>query len=89
MIGSLTPPKPLRTRNIARSSVAFRMAKLRRPLGLCEISKLNSIATLFPNCLRLALPVTRQHPRLANGGLLDLAVREFHPLNYPPFSRRT
>ncbi len=61
--------------------IAFRMAKLRRPLSLCKISKLNSIATLFPNCLRLALSVTRQHPRLANGGLLDLAVRGFHPLN--------
>ncbi len=69
--------------------IAFRMDKLRRPLRLCKISKLHSIATLFPNCLRLALPVTRQHPRLVNGGLLDLAVRDFRPLIYLPFSRRT
>ena len=68
--------------------VAFRMDKLRRPLRLSKISKLNSIATLLPDCLRLALSVTRQHPRLANGGSLRLTVWDFHPLNQSPFSGR-
>lgn len=85
MIGPLTPPEPRHTRAIACRDAAFRMVELRRPLRLCKISGLNSIATLLPCCLRLALPVTRQHPRLANGGSLRFAVRVFHPLNYPPF----
>ena len=68
--------------------VVFRMVKLRRPLKLCEISWLNSITTLFPTCLRLALPVTNQHPRLANGDSLRLTVWDSHPLNQPPFSGR-
>lgn len=89
MIGPLTPPEPQHTRAIACRDAAFRMDKLRRPLRLCKISGLYSIATLLPCCLRLALPVTRQHPRLANGGSLRFAVRVFHPLNYPPFSGRT
>lgn len=71
--------------HIACCDVAFRMDRLRRPLRLCKISKLYSITTLLPNCLRLALPVTSQNPRLANGGSLRLAMRVFHPLNYPPF----
>ena len=65
------------------------MDKLRRPSGLCKISELYSITTLLPNCLRLALTVTSQNPRLANGGSLRLAMRVFHPLNYPPFPGRT
>ncbi len=85
MIGPLTPPEPQHTRAIACHDTAFRMVRLRRPLRLCKISGLYSIATLLPCCLRLALPVTRQHPRLANGGSLRFAVRVFHPLNYPPF----
>ena len=89
MIGPLTPPEPQHTRAIACRDTAFRMDKLRRPLRLCKISGLYSIATLLPCCLRLALPVTRQHPRLANGGSLRFAVRVFHPPNYPPFSGRT
>ena len=89
MIGPLTPPEPQHTRAIACHDTAFRMVRLRRPLRLCKISGLYSIATLLPCCLRLALPVTRQHPRLANGGSLRFAVRGFHPLNYPPFSGRT
>ena len=91
MIGPLTPPKPQQTRFCilnACCDVAFRMAKLRRPSGLCKISELNSIATLLPNCLRLTLPVASQSPRLANGGSLHLAMRVFHPPNYPPFSGR-
>ena len=89
MIGPRTPPEPRYTRDIAYRDAAFRMDKVRRPLGLCKISGLNSIATLLPCCLRLALPVTRQHPRLTNGGSLRFAVRVFHPLNHPPFSGRT
>jgi len=89
MIGPQTPPEPRHTRDIACRDAAFRMNKLRRPLELCKISGLNSTATLLPCCLRLALPVTRQHPRLANGGSLRFAVRVFHPLNHPPFSGRT
>lgn len=89
MIGPLTPPEPRHTRAIACHDSAFRMVELRRPLRLCEISGLSSIAPLLPCCLRLALPVTRQHPRFANGGSLRFTVRVFHPLNYPPFSGRT
>ena len=70
MIGPLTPPEPQHTRAIACHDAAFRMVRLRRPLRLCKISGLYSIATLLPCCLRLALPVTRQHPRLANGATL-------------------
>ena len=67
---------------------------LRRHLELCKISGFNNIANLLRRnfsslCLRLALPVTRQHPRLTNGGSLRFAARVFHPLNYPPFSGRT
>ena len=69
----------------AYCDVAFRMDKLRRPLRLCKLSGLTSIATLHPDCLRLTLAVTRQRPRLANGGLLGLAVWEFHPLSRAPF----
>jgi len=68
--------------------VAFRMVKLRRPPEPSKISKLHSIATLLPDCLRLALLITEQHPRLATGGLLDLASRVFLPVNYLPFPRR-
>lgn len=89
MIGPQTPPEPRHTRVIACRDAAFRMDKLRRPLELCKISGLNSIATLLPCCLRLALPVTRQHSRLTNGSSLRFAVRVFHPLNHPPFSGRT
>ena len=39
----------------------------------------------LPDCLRLTLAVTRQCSRLANGGLLDLAVWEFHPPSRSPF----
>lgn len=85
MIGSVTPSKPQYTRVNAYCDVAFRMVKLRRPLKLCKISGLTSIATLHPNCLRLTLAVTRQRPRLANGGLLDLTMRDFHLLDRAPF----
>ena len=69
----------------AYCDVAFRMAKLRRPLRLCQLSGLTSIATLHPDCLRLTLAVTRQRPRLANGSLLGLTVWGFHPLSRAPF----
>ena len=69
----------------AYCDVAFRMDKLRRPLRLCKLSGLTSIATLHPDCLRLTLAVTRQCPRLVNGGLLNPTVWDFHPLSRAPF----